>query len=145
MSSSRSHDDTCAIKQELKYYTDPYYHVMYIGKHENCNRCTLPNLKRRIPLVDIESELKNITRMRSKCNNYKYHPLCKSSKKKPVGCISTFNPMANQEVSPTLCRIVNIYNMYRPSSGIRPIDVRICNKNLWNRSDINMLQRRVIY
>jgi hypothetical protein len=94
--------DMCEYKQNLYQSVGPLAHQMYGGAYENCQKCIYDDKSfyRPFDLVDIESELRNISRRASKCPQNKYLPNCKKS----GSCTSTFdksNPIVMaQEVCP---------------------------------------------
>lgn len=72
---NRLSHDNCAYQKKLYESTSPLMYRLYEGQFENCNKCTFNNqFWRPFDLVDIESELKNITRPNSKCSHLKYNP-----------------------------------------------------------------------
>lgn len=80
--------DKCAYQKELYESTSPLTYQLYEGKHEHCEKCMYKKaFYRPFDLVDVESELKNITRANSHCPQYKYNPQCTKSK----SCLSTFD------------------------------------------------------
>jgi len=101
-SSNRLPYDECAYAQRLYESTTPYQYRTYVGAYENGDKCRLDKFWRPFDaqIVDVESELKNISRPATKCGILKYHPDCKKSAK----CISTFdksNPVVhNADVCP---------------------------------------------
>jgi len=105
-SSNRPIYDACSYQKRLYESTSPLAYQLYQGKHENCNKCIYD--KFYVPyqpeIVDIESELKNITRPLSDCDQFKYSPKCKKSGL----CISTFDKTAPIVLAPEVCPI--IYN-----------------------------------
>jgi len=92
--------DKCAYEQRLNASTGPGNYSLYPGKYEHCAKC-------RIQLgqvggngvsiyngnmVDLESDLKGITRAASLCSKSKYHPKCRKCYKckdtgLPCGCL----------------------------------------------------------
>ena len=88
-SSNRQIYDSCNYQKRLYESTSPLAYQLYQGAHENCNKCIYD--KFYVPyqpeIVDIESELKNITRPLSDCDQFKYSPKCKKSGL----CVSTFD------------------------------------------------------
>ncbi|ATZ80540.1 hypothetical protein BMW23_0490 [Bodo saltans virus] len=99
---NRSKYDMCEYQQNLHQSVSPLAYQMYGGAYENCQKCVYDDKSfyRPFDLVDMESELKNITRRSSRCPQNKYLPNCKKS----GTCTSTFdktNPIAfPQEVCP---------------------------------------------
>lgn len=116
--------DRCAYQKQLYESTAPLSYRLYEGAHESCDKCIYDRFWRPFDLVDVESELKNITRPNSKCSSFKYNPLCKNSK----SCLSTFDPKV-PVVHNTLCPVVfnNIKKMTHPGYVV-PND-NICKKN----------------
>ena len=103
-SSNRQIYDCCAYSQSLQQSVEPLDFQLYFGACENCSKCIDKKAwyKQDEQIVNIESELWNITRPLSKCDKYKYNPGCKTS---PM-CTSTFDPSAPRVLSPSLCPIV---------------------------------------
>ena len=124
-SSNKQIYDCCAYNQYLQQSVDPLYYEMYFGKEENCHKCIdkSPWYRQDIPIVNIESELLNITRPLSKCDVNKYNPYCKTSPQ----CISTFDPNIPRVLSPSLCPIVYNNIPIQTSVGYSlPNDLNIC-------------------
>jgi hypothetical protein len=104
--------DNCAYQKTLHESTSPLAYQLYEGKWENCDKCIYDKFYRPFDLVDVESELKNITRANSKCPELKYDPKCKKSQ----SCFSTFDKDVPVVFAPELCPIVhnNIPKMKTP-------------------------------
>ena len=105
--------DNCAYQKDLQMSTNPGEYNLYFGQAENENKCVINGQVyfRQDPcVVDIESELKNIRRPVTKCDRFKYNPLCAKS---PL-CTSTFDPSNPLIPDPTVCPIV-FNNIYRPN------------------------------
>lgn len=95
--------DNCAYQKRLYESTSPLLYRLYEGNYENCNKCTYKNqFWRPFDLVDVESELKNITRPNSRCPQLKYNPDCKKSKM----CISTFERDMPVVLDRNVCPVV---------------------------------------
>ena len=95
--------DNCAYQKRLYESTTPLMYNLYEGKFENCDKCTYKNqFWRPFDLVDLESELRNITRPNSKCPQLKYNPNCKKSK----ACVSTFERDLPVVVNRDVCPVV---------------------------------------
>jgi hypothetical protein len=140
MSTNRLPYDDCAYNQSVHVLTDPLYYQLYLGKHENCNRCSHPTQPRNVPLVDIESELKNQTRAASLCANMKYSPYCTYSNLKPYGCLSTYDQKVPVEIPPELClydhNFIDLYNVPRPTdNGIPQMAINICKPPIKTKVD----------
>jgi len=105
-SSNRQIYDQCNFQKRTYESTSPLSYQLYQGKFENCNKCIAD--KFYVPfqpeIVDIESELKNITRPLSDCDQFKYSPTCKRSGL----CTSTFDRSVPIVLAPEVCPI--IYN-----------------------------------
>ena len=75
---NRTTYDRCAYQKKLYESVDPLGHIMYPGKFENCRKCVQDETQFWRPfdakIVDAESELKNITRIYTRCPQYKYSP-----------------------------------------------------------------------
>lgn len=116
-SSNRLSYDNCAYQKKLYESTSPLAYQLYDGKWESCDKCIYDGqFWRPYDLVDVESELKNITRAASKCPQYKYNPNCKKSK----NCLSTYDRTAPVVLAPEVCPIVfnNIYKMKTPGYDV---------------------------
>ena len=103
-SSNRLIYDECAYSQDLNESVSPFQYRTYMGAYESCGKCKYDTFWHPFDaeIVDVESELKNITRPGTKCSNLKYHPACKKSKQ----CISTFDPSRPVVWSPEICPVV---------------------------------------
>jgi len=104
--------DNCAYQKDLQISTNPGEYRLYLGQAENENKCTLGGrvfFKQDPCIVDVESELRNIKRPSSKCDQFKYNPKCARS---PL-CTSTFDPSNPQIPDPTVCPIIH-NNIARP-------------------------------
>ena len=145
--SNRQLYDCCAYAQALQQSVDPLQYDLYFGAVENCNKCIDKQawFKQDKKIVDIESDLLNITRPLTKCDGYKYNPNCATG----PNCISTFDQNAPRILSPSLCPIVynNIPIQTNPGYNV-PDPANICLANndyrkpdetdtfeQWNRSN----------
>jgi hypothetical protein len=108
--------DYCNFQQRVADSTSELQYHLYRGYGVNCNRCHVDQPK-YISLVDYESELKNITRLASKCNVFKYHPGCKYSSNKPNMCISTFDKNLPINLDPRVCPDAEAYLYF--NSGLK--------------------------
>ena len=88
MSFSRLSYDKCAYDKQLKESVSPLEYMLNPQKFETCNKCRM-NLgvlggsqvsHGKGNIVDIESDLKNITRRHSNCPSQRYAPACDTSK-----------------------------------------------------------------
>jgi hypothetical protein len=117
--SNRLPYDVCAYQKKLYESTSPLGYQLAEYKFENCTKCRQDKFYRPFDLVDVESELKNITRLASKCPEKKYNPNCPKSKT----CLSTFDPSVPVVLAPEVCPIIfnNIPRMrdvgYRVPNG----------------------------
>jgi hypothetical protein len=116
--------DRCAYARDLYESTSPMKYMLYEGKYENCGKCVYDehSFYRPFDLVDQESELKNITRLASKCTQFKYSPTCKDSKT----CTSTFSKSVPIVMAQECCPIIhnNINKMTVP--GFVPPELAFC-------------------
>ena len=115
--------DNCAYQKRLYESTSPLLYQLYEGAHEHCKKCLYDKFWRPFDLVDIESELMNITRPNSKCDQFKYDPRCVQS----TSCLSTFDKDVPVVFAPEVCPIIhnNIPKMKSPGYSLPP--PRICN------------------
>jgi hypothetical protein len=99
-------------------------YALSLYKHENCGKCMYDKfyVKYQPEIVDVESELKNITRPLSECDQFKYSPTCKRSGL----CLSTFDKTVPVVLAPEVCPIVynNIPRQTHP--GYRLPNPNIC-------------------
>ncbi len=100
--SNRQMYDTCEYQKRLYESTASLGINLYEGKFENCSKCLYDKFWRPFDLVDVESELKNITRPATRCPQYKYNPDCKKSK----SCWSTDDPTVPVVFIPEMCPVV---------------------------------------
>ena len=123
-SSNRMKYDACQYSKDLKESTDPLAYRMYGGYGENCNKCINDKfwVKYAPEIVDIESELRNQTRMLSKCDQFKYSPTCKKSGL----CTSTFDPKNPIVLAPEVCPIIYNNIPRRSHPGYHLPDPNIC-------------------
>lgn len=123
-SSNKSIYDCCAYSQYLEQNVGPLYHQMYFGAQENCSKCIDKKAwyKQDAEIVDIESDLMNITRPLTRCDAYKYNPNCKAG----PNCVSTFDPNAPKVLSPSLCPIVYNNIPIQTSPGYKIPSTDIC-------------------
>lgn len=133
--SNRQIYDCCAYAQALQQSVDPLQYDLYFGAVENCNKCIDKKawFRQDREIVDIESDLWNITRPLTKCDGYKYNPNCKTG----PNCVSTFDPNAPKVLSPSLCPIVynNIPIQTNPGYTV-PDPANIClAKNDYRKAD----------
>jgi hypothetical protein len=133
--SNRQIYDCCAYAQALQQSVDPLQYDLYFGAVENCNKCIDKKawFRQDREIVDIESDLWNITRPLTRCDGYKYNPNCKTG----PNCISTFDPNAPRVLSPSLCPIVynNIPVQTNPGYTV-PDPANIClAKNDYRKAD----------
>jgi hypothetical protein len=115
--STRPEYDPCAYAKELSESTGPYAYQMYDGKYEHCEKCVYDEYTRPFDgeIVDVESELRNQTRVYTRCPTRKYNPKCKKSSR----CISTFSPDAPVVLAPEVCPIVYNNLTWGDNTGIR--------------------------
>jgi hypothetical protein len=121
--SNRLMYDNCSYSKQLYESTSPLLYHLYEGANENCGKCVYDKFWRPFDLVDIESELKNITRPNSHCDQFKYDPRCNKSE----SCISTFDKDVPVTFVPEVCPIIhnNIAKMTDPGYSLP--EARICN------------------
>lgn len=102
--SNRSIYDTCAYTKQIYESTQPLAYALYAGYGENCNKCVDDRfyVKYEPALINIDSELKNLTRPISKCDQFKYNPNCSKSGL----CTSTFDRTVPVVPAPETCPIV---------------------------------------
>jgi len=121
--SNRTIYDNCAYAKDLYESTAPLAFQLYQGAYENCNKCIIDHFYRPYDLVNIESELKNITRFVSKCDQNKYNPDCKMSNR----CISTFDRNIPRIPVPEVCPIIFNNIPKQTSPGYKLPTSNICN------------------
>jgi len=98
---NRSFYDNCEYRKDLRQSTEPLSYKLARYQFENCNKCTYDGkLWAPFDFVNEESELRNLTRPASRCDEFKYHPDCPSSEI----CISTYN--APVVYPPDVCPVV---------------------------------------
>ena len=115
--SARLAYDPCAYNKKLSESTAPYSYVMYDGMYENCNKCVFDHFTRPFDgdIIDVDSDLKNISRPASNCPSRKYNPKCKKS----ANCISTYDPSVPVVLAPEICPIVFNNLNWNNDTGIR--------------------------
>lgn len=104
--------DSCSYQKDLKESTSPLSYNLYEGKFENCDKCVFDKFYKKYDLVDVESELRNITRGNTRCPEFKYNPNCK----KTPSCWNTFDNTVPVVFPAEVCPIVhnNIPKMKTP-------------------------------
>ena len=132
--SNRQIYDCCDYAQELQQSVDPLQYYLYFGAQENCSKCIDKKAwyRQDTEIVNLESELWNITRPLSRCDQFKYNPNCTTSPE----CTSTFDPQAPKILSPSLCPIVYNNIPIQTSPGYNVPDTNICaGKNEFREAD----------
>lgn len=116
--------DTCDYEKSLYESTSPLAYKLYGGYAENCNKCIKDRfyVKYQPEVVDVESELLNLTRPFSHCDQFKYNPSCKKSGM----CMSTFDKSAPVILAPEVCPIVYNNIPRRTDPGYRVPRPDIC-------------------
>ena len=107
-------DDSCAIQVKLEQSVGPFQYRTNSNPFENCAKCVYDSNSFYRPfddaIVDMESELKNITRAQSRCPQNKYSPVCKKS----GTCTSTFDKSVPIVMAQEACPII-FNNIARPT------------------------------
>ena len=134
--SNRQIYDCCAYAQSLQQSVDPLQYQLYFGAQENCSKCIDQRawFRQDREIVDIESDLWNINRPLSKCDQYKYNPNCQAS---PM-CTSTFDPNVPKILSPSLCPIVYNNIAKQDTPGYNVPDANVCGSRTggnWTEAD----------
>ncbi len=113
--------DCCKYSQDISQSVNPFYYQMYFGKGENCNKCIDNKVwfKQDPQLVNVESELLNITRPLSDCSSYKYNPNQPNT--------STFNPNVPIILPASLCPIVYNNIPRQTDKGYADPSMSLCN------------------
>lgn len=108
--SNRTIYDRCAYQKRLHESTSPLAYQLYHGKYENCNKCRKDKFWTPYALVDVETELRNLNKPLSRCDQFKYDPNCQKSE----SCWNTFDDTVPVIYAPELCPIVH-NNIPKPS------------------------------
>ena len=77
MSSNRLSYDKCAYVKEVEQSTSPLEYQMFKGKYENCKKCVKGDHTNVLDFgtrTEVESELRNQTRVNSNCPSKKFNP-----------------------------------------------------------------------
>lgn len=101
-SQNRGIYDNCTYQKRLYESMSPLDYNLYQGAYENCNKCRFNEFWTPYELVNVESELKNLTRPLSQCDQFKYGKECTKS----GYCVSTFNRQLPVVYPPEVCPIV---------------------------------------
>jgi len=133
--SNRNIYDCCDYAQQLQQSVDPLQYYLYFGAQESCSKCIDKKawFKQDKEVVDIESELWNITRPLSNCDQFKYNPNCETSPE----CISTFAKNTPKILSPSLCPIVYNNIPIQTSPGYKLPNPNICSNSYREADNIN--------
>lgn len=123
---TRLKDDYCNVQKETYEKTAPMLYRMYEGQFEHCDKCVHDenNYWRPFDVVDVESDLKNITRAASRCPQFKYNPNCKKS----GTCISTYDKSAPIVLAQECCPIVKNNIVRQTGPGFVGPNHAFCNK-----------------
>jgi hypothetical protein len=118
-SSNRLQYDRCAYQKKLYESTSVGARNMYLGHYENASKCVNGKFwfKQSPEIVDRESELKNLTRPISDCDQFKYNPTCAKSGM----CTSTFDESNPIVLAPEVCPIVHNNIERVVSTGLPPL------------------------
>lgn len=119
-SSNRLIYDECSYVQKLGDSSSQFHYRTFMGMYENDEKCKLDKFWKPFDaeIVDVESELKNITRPFTKCSNLKYHPQCKKSDM----CISTYDKSRPVVLNRDVCPIVQNNIKRMTSNGLNPVN-----------------------
>ena len=67
--------DACAYAKTLQESTDPLEYNLFLAKYESCYNCSIGSFTNNLEFgikTDVDSDLKGVTRIGSKCPSYKY-------------------------------------------------------------------------
>lgn len=100
--STRKMYDVCATQQDVKQSTDPLELQLDVTKYVHANNICKPTSFNHqnnnvMQLVDIESSLRGIDKIASKCDTTK-HPFCSNS-----GCLLTNDHRVGPHITPYAC------------------------------------------
>jgi hypothetical protein len=110
--------DNCETTDRVLRSGKPLLYKMYRGQAVNCNRCQIEQ-EAYIPLIDMESELRGINRLASKCSQFKYLPNCKFQPNGQNICVSTFDKLVPISLPPQTCPLAERM-LYFNNGLIRP-------------------------
>jgi hypothetical protein len=112
--------DECAYAQRMSDSTSPFQYRTFIGAYENAEKCKQDKFWKPfdVEVVDVESELKNITRPATKCAILKYHPSCVKSDM----CMSTYDPSRPIILDKDICPVVKNNIPRLTSNGLSPLN-----------------------
>ena len=106
MSFNRLNYDSCAYAKTLQESTDPLEYNLFKGKYEACQECVIGNFTNNLEFgvrADVESDLKNQTRMGSLCPSEKF-PLNSQNGTPyttPLTCASIYYITPNNLIRPS--------------------------------------------
>ena len=134
MSFNRLMYDSCSYKKSVEESTGTLSYMLNPIKFENCSKCRVEfgviggsNVSHtKGQLVDTESELRNITRVNSKCPTKKYIPKCDAKSENDNGLPCGPYQLAEKHLKPCTWmpqrpRIDNVgYNLVYPSCSHAP-------------------------
>lgn len=127
--------DKCFFEQRTAEATSQLHYNIFGPKYENCNKCQHQANRKlnvrtqgKLPLVDIESELRNINRLNSRCDTFKYNPNCTNQNI----CISKNDPRVFTEVPPRICDIRPVTIPKPDYKGYELPNQDICQIRAWH-------------
>lgn len=130
--STRGKDDLCNRAQDTMESTRPGDYRLYLGAQIPCNPICKPansNFNgKSAPFVDVESELRGLSRINSKCNGAKY-PFWKGN-----GSIKTDDPSVPNHITPWACERDIVPTNLKPfrSSGLNEVPQNFCAPQKFN-------------
>jgi len=113
MSFNRLTYDSCAYSKTVQQSTNPLEYNLYKGKYESCRHCPITNDTNNLEFgirSDVESDLKNQTRIGTRCDALKFpaNSLSGAAYTTPLACQSIY------DITPS--------NIVKPiTSGLRPL------------------------
>ena len=130
---TRSNDDLCnRTLRETRESIFPGNYQLQRTKYVNCSKCEVVK-PQQLSLVDVESELKNITRFNSRCPQFKYSPSCKFSLAPGArnSCVSTYSNIVPTALPAQVCPDTERYlyfnnGLIRPSNPLRWPSPLVC-------------------
>jgi len=125
--SNRTIYDNCQYQKRLYESTSPLQYKLNFAWAENCNKCLYDKFWLKYQLVDVESELKNLSRPLSNCDQFKYQPHPNAPCARNGMCISTFHKNIPVVPAPDVCPIVYNNIPKQTSVGYSVPNPNICN------------------